>query len=41
MKTFRLLLVALLLAGTASAQRHERRVTRGDYSPKVYLPSLH
>ena len=41
MKTFRLLLVALLLAGTASAQRHERRAMRGDYSPTVYLISLH
>ncbi len=41
MKTFRLLLVALLLAGTASAQRHERKAMRGDYSPTVYLISLH
>lgn len=41
MKTFRLLLVALLLAGTASAQHHHRKAMRGDYSPTVYLVSLH
>ena len=29
MKTFRLLIVALLLAGSASAQRYERRAMRG------------
>ena len=40
MKTFRLLIVALLLAGTASAQRFERRAMRGDYSPTVYLISV-
>ena len=40
MKTFRLLLVALLLAGTASAQRYERRAMRGEYSPTVYLISV-
>ena len=40
MKTFRLLIVALLLAGTASAQRMERRALRGDYSPTVYLISV-
>lgn len=41
MKTLRLLLVALLFAGTASAQHHGRKATRGDYSPTVYLVSLH
>lgn len=41
MKTFRLLLVALLFAGTASAQRYERKAMRNDYSPTVYLISLH
>ena len=40
-KTLRLLLAALLLAGTASAQHHGRRAMRGDYSPTVYLISLH
>ena len=40
MKTFRLLIVALLLAGTASAQRFERRAMRGEYSPMVYLISV-
>lgn len=40
MKTFRLLIVALLLAGTASAQRYERRDMRGEYSPTVYLISV-
>ena len=40
MKTFRLLIVALLLAGTASAQRFERRAMRGEYSPTVYLISV-
>ena len=42
MKTSRLLLLAaLLVAGTASAQRHSRKAMRGDYSPTVYLISLH
>ena len=41
MKTFRLLLVALLFAGTASAQRYERKAMHNDYSPTVYLISLH
>ncbi len=41
MKTLRLLLVALLFAGTASAQHHGRKAMRGDYSPTVYLVSLH
>lgn len=42
MKTSRLLLAAvLLLAGTASAQRHDGKARRGDYSPTVYLISLH
>ena len=40
MKTFRLLIVALLLAGSASAQRYERRAMRGEYSPTVYLISV-
>lgn len=40
MKTFRLLIVALLLAGTASAQRYERNDKRGEYSPTVYLISV-
>lgn len=40
MKTFRLLIVALLLAGTASAQRYERNDMRGEYSPTVYLISV-
>lgn len=40
MKTFRLLIVALLLATSASAQRH-RGGHRGDYSPTVYLISVH
>ena len=39
MKTFRLLIVALLLAGSASAQRFERKAMRGEYSPTVYLIS--
>ena len=37
MKTFRLLIVAMLLEGTASAQRFERMAIRGVYSPTVYL----
>lgn len=40
MKTFRLLIVALLLAASASAQRYERRAMRGEYSPTVYLISV-
>ena len=40
MKTFRLLIVALLLAGSASAQRYERKAMRGEYSPTVYLISV-
>lgn len=39
MKTFRLLIVALLLAGSASAQRYERKAMRGEYSP-YGLPDL-
>lgn len=41
MKTFRLLLVALLLAGSASAQHHRSEAKKGDYSPTVYLVSSH
>ena len=40
MKTFRLLIVALLVAGSASAQRYERKAMRGEYSPTVYLISV-
>ena len=41
MKTFRLLIVALLLASSASAQRHMRDGRNGEYSPTVYLISVH
>ncbi|MEG0807553.1 MAG: DcaP family trimeric outer membrane transporter [Alistipes sp.] len=41
MKTLRLLLVALLFAGTASAQHHTRKARSGDYAPTVYLISAH
>lgn len=41
MKTFRLLIVALLLASSAAAQRHPGRDDGSDYSPTVYLISVH
>lgn len=41
MKTFRLLIVALLLATSASAQRHAGKAVDGEYSPTVYLISVH
>ncbi|MEG0789323.1 MAG: DcaP family trimeric outer membrane transporter [Alistipes sp.] len=41
MKTFRLLIVALLLVSTASAQRHSRKNMKDDYAPTVYLVSTH
>ncbi|MDE6711037.1 MAG: porin, partial [Alistipes sp.] len=40
MKTFRLLTAALLLASSASAQRHMNRAAEGEYSPTVYLISV-
>lgn len=40
MKTFRLLIVALLLATTASAQRYSGSAQNGEYSPTVYLISV-
>lgn len=41
MKTFRLLIVALLLATSASAQRWAEKAQEGEYSPTVYLISVH
>lgn len=41
MKTFRLLIVSLLLATSASAQYHRGERRGGDYSPTVYLISVH
>lgn len=41
MKTFRLLIVALLLATSASAQRYAEKAQDGEYSPTVYLISVH
>ena len=41
MKTFRLLIVSLLLATSASAQHHRGERRGGDYSPTVYLISVH
>lgn len=42
MKTFRLLIVALLFAGSASAQRYHKGDARSEqYSPTVYLISMH
>lgn len=41
MKTFRLLIVALLLATTASAQHSGRFARQGEYTPTVYLISMH
>lgn len=41
MKTFRLLIVALLLATSASAQRYAGRTQNGEYAPTVYLISVH
>ncbi|WP_418991406.1 DcaP family trimeric outer membrane transporter [Alistipes sp.] len=40
MKTFRLLIVALLFATTASAQRYSGSSQNGEYSPTVYLISV-
>lgn len=40
MKTFRLLIVALLLASSASAQRYLGKAQNGEYSPTVYLISV-
>ncbi len=40
MKTFRLLILALVVASTATAQRRIN-VDNGDYSPNVYLISVH
>lgn len=40
MKTFRLLIVALLLASSASAQRWTDKAKDGEYSPTVYLISV-
>lgn len=41
MKTFRLLTAALLIATSASAQRYSNQVQEGEYSPTVYLISVH
>ncbi len=41
MKTFRLLIVALLVATTASAQHRMRSARHGEYMPTVYLISMH
>ncbi len=41
MKTFRLLIVALLLATSVSAQRRTGDMRNGEYSPTVYLISVH
>lgn len=41
MKTFRLLIVALLVATTASAQPRMRHARNSDYSPTVYLISMY
>lgn len=41
MKTFRLLIVALLLATSVSAQRRMGQAQGGEYSPTVYLISVH
>lgn len=41
MKTFRLLIVALLLGSSVSAQRRASGVQNGEYSPTVYLISVH
>ena len=41
MKTFRLLIVALLLASSASAQHLRGQGRDGEYSPTVYLISVH
>lgn len=41
MKTFRLLIIALLIASTASAQRWAKQAREGEYSPTVYLISTH
>ncbi len=40
MKTFRLLIVALLLAASASAQRYKGTAPEGEYAPTVYLISV-
>ena len=40
MKTFRLLIVALLFATAASAQSYTGNVRNGDYEPTVYLISV-
>ena len=37
MKTFRLLIVALLLGSSVSAQRRTTGMQNGEYSPTVYL----
>lgn len=41
MKTCRLLIVALLLTASASAQRHSGKAQHGEYAPTVYLLSVH
>lgn len=41
MKTFRLLIVALLFTATASAQRYSGTSQNGEYAPTVYLISVH
>ena len=41
MKTFRLLIVALLLGSSVSAQRRTTGMQNGEYSPTVYLISVH
>lgn len=41
MKTLRLMIVALLLASSASAQRYMHRDRGGEYSPTIYLISVH
>ncbi len=41
MKTFRLMIVALLFATSVSAQRYASQAPAGAYSPTVYLISVH
>ena len=41
MKTFRLLIVALLLATSVSAQHRMRSARHGEYAPTVYMISMH
>ena len=40
MKTFRLLIVALLVASSAAAQNNTGKGTNDEYSPTVYLISV-